>query len=798
MAGNHQTQKARPKKQPLRVVGTRHRRVDGMPRLTGEARYADDIMLPRMLHGKILRSPHAHALIKSIDTREAEALDGVYGVITGKDLPIKYGILPWTQDETALAVDRVRHVGEAVAAVAARDEETALEALRRIKVEYEPLPAYFEPEDALQPDAVQIHPNPKKKGNVSKHVLLEFGQVEEDFENAEVVIEGEYFFQGTTHAAIEPHCAVAHYDAQGFLTVWSSTQIPHYLHRELARVLELPQNRIRVIQPNVGGAFGGKSDPFDLEFCAARLSMITQRPVKILYTREEVFYAHRGRHPMKMRYRTAVDKNGRIRSLDAKILIDGGAYSSYGLVTTYYSGQLLASPYQLNSFRFDATRVFTNKPACGPKRGHGAVQPRFAMEVQLDKIAHALGIDPIELRRLNALPPFAKTVNEMQTRSNGFLQCLDAVEKASNWKQRYGKLPFGHGLGVAGSTYISGTNYPIYPNDMPQSGVQILLDRSGRVTIYSGISEIGQGCNTVLAVVAAEQLGVGLGDIRVVAADTDLTPVDLGAYSSRITLMAGQACFQAAEKLAQQIKQSVAKRWECQPQEVVLGEGQALHISDTEKRVPIAQAFVWAEEDHGTLSAVGYWQTIKEGVHGEYRGATIGASPAYSYSAHVAEVTVDVETGVVKVEKIWAAHDCGKALSPVSVEGQIEGSVYMGLAEALMEEHRVKANGTGLLDAPNLLDYRMPTALDTPDIESIIIESNEPMGPFGAKEAGEGPLHPAIPAIANAIFDAIGVRVDELPITPAKVLAGLRAQQQQAAATPKKAREKPAVPVESA
>ncbi|RMD99036.1 MAG: aldehyde oxidase, partial [Calditrichaeota bacterium] len=664
------------------VVGTRHRRVDGMQRLTGEAKYADDIFLPRMLHGKILRSPHAHAKILSIDCSAAEKLEGVYAVITGKDLPEHYGILPWTRDETALAIDRVRHVGDAVAAVAARDEETANAALKLIRVEYEVLPAYLTPEHALAEDAVQIHPNPKKKGNISKHVLLEFGQVDEKLQQAEIVIEGEYFFEGTTHTAIEPHCAVAHWDSQGLLTVWSSTQIPHYLHRELARVLGLPQHRIRVIQPNVGGAFGGKSDPFDLEFCAAKLSQITQRPVKILYTREEVFYAHRGRHPMKMRYKTAVDKNGHILAVDAQTLIDGGAYSSYGLVTTYYSGQLLTSPYIFDSFRFESTRVFTNKPACGPKRGHGAVQPRFAIEVQLDKVAHALGMDPIEFRRKNALQPFAKTVNEMQTRSNGFLECLDAVESASRWKERYGKLPFGRGLGVAGSTYISGTNYPIYPNEMPQSGVQILLDRSGRVAVYSGISEIGQGCNAVLAVVAAEELVVEIADVRVMAADTDLTPVDLGAYSSRITLMAGQACYQAASKLAAKIKKAVAKRWNCAETEVVLAERTAMHLREADKRIPVAQAFIWAEEDYGTLGEVGFFETIKEGVHGEYRGATIGASPAYSYSAHVAEVVVDAETGVVKVEKIWAAHDCGRALSPVSVEGQIEGSVYMGAAEA--------------------------------------------------------------------------------------------------------------------
>jgi 4-hydroxybenzoyl-CoA reductase alpha subunit len=759
---------------PHTVVGTRHRRVDAMQRLTGESQYTDDIILPRMLHGKILRSPHAHANIIAIDTSAAEKLDGVAAVITGKDLPIPYGIIPWTQDEHALALERVRYVGDAVAAVAARDEETALAALRLIKVEYEVLPTYFTPEEALGENVVKIHPHTKHKDNTSKHVHLEFGPVDEKLAEADMVIEGDYYFQGTTHTAIEPHCAIGHWDINGRLTVWSATQVPHYLHRELARVLEMPQSNIRVIQPDVGGAFGGKSEPFDLEFCVAKLSQIAKRPVKILYTREEVFYAHRGRHPMKMHYKTAFDKQGNILAVDAKTLIDGGAYSSFGLVTTYYSGQLLTSPYIFQSFRFDSTRAFTNKPACGPKRGHGSVQPRFAIEVQLDKAAHALGIDPIELRRKNAMPPNSKTINEMQIRSNGFLECLDNVEKASGWKERYGKLPFGYGLGVACSTYISGTNYPIYPNDMPQSAVKISLDRSGHATVYSGASEIGQGSNTMLAVVAAQELGLGIPDVRVISADTDLTPVDLGAYSSRITLMTGTACYEAATRLAKMIRKSVAKRWECQAKDVVLGDHRAIHLSRDDLRVPIAQAYIWAEEDHGALVASGAFNTITQGVHGDYRGGTIGASPAYSFTAHVAEVAVDVETGIVKVEKIWAAHDCGKALSPISVEGQIEGSVYMGAAEALMEHHEVKPDHAGLLDAPSLLDYRIPTALDTPEIESIIVESNEPMGPYGAKEAGEGPLHPAIPAIANAIYDAVGVRIDTLPITPAKVLAALR------------------------
>ncbi|HEX6939208.1 MAG TPA: molybdopterin cofactor-binding domain-containing protein, partial [Longimicrobiales bacterium] len=387
----------------LSVIGRRLRRVDGIAKATGRAVYTDDITLPGMLHGKILRSPHPHARILSIDTSAAEALPGVHAVITGRDMPVRYGIIPWTRDEEPLCVDRVRYIGDGVAAVAAIDEDTAIRALELIHVEYEVLPAFLEPEQALDPPAgaVPIH-EPKKpghNGNITKVVRLEFGEVDRELAESDVIIEGEYFFEGTSHTPIEPHCAIGWYDPAGKLTVWSATQVPHYLHRELARVLDLDVARIRVVQPTVGGAFGGKSEPFDLEFCVALLSMRTGRPVKILYTREEVFYAHRGRHPMKFRAKLGATRDGRIRAVDHHILIDGGAYASFGLVTTYYAGQLLPAPYAFGSYRFDATRVYTNKPACGPKRGHGSVQPRFAFEVQLDKLAEAVGLDPIELRR---------------------------------------------------------------------------------------------------------------------------------------------------------------------------------------------------------------------------------------------------------------------------------------------------------------------------------------------------------------------------------------------------------------
>ena len=725
-------------------VGDRFPKIDGVAKADGSGVYADDISFPRMLHAKLLRSPHAHARIRGIDVSEALKLPGVIAALTGDELPLKYGVIPWTHDEQALATDKVRFVGDEVACIAALDERTAEDALKLIRVEYEILPAVLSPEEALAHPEIKVNEK-AKVGNITKHVNLQFGDVDRAVADAAAIAHETYAYAGSTHAPIEPHCAVARVDADGNLTVWSSTQIPHYLHRELARVLGLSPAKVRVIQPLLGGAFGGKSDPFSLEFCVAKLAIKTGRPVKILFTREEVFYAHRGRHPMKMDVTVALESDGRIAAVDNKILIDGGAYASFGMITAYYAGQLLTGPYRFGTYRFDSYRMYTNKPPCGPKRGHGSVQPRFAFEVALDEAAEKLGLDPIEVRRRNFIGEEVDTVNGQRITSNGFLKCLELVEQASGWKERRGKLGPGRGLGVAGSMYISGTAYPVYPNEMPQSGVLVKLDRSGRVAIFSGASDIGQGINTLLCQIAAQELGCDPRHVTVVAADTDLTPVDLGAYSSRVTFMVGLAAQEACEKLAAKLQAAGGATFAeaCQKAEAIEG---------------------------APLAASGGYRTQKLG--GGYRGGTIGASPAYSFTAHVAEVAVDEETGIWKVERIWAAHDCGKALNPTLVEGQIEGSVYMGAAEAQMEE--MVYNDKGLLFGPSLLDYRIPTSMDTPDLQALIVESNDPNGPYGAKEAGEGPLHAAIPAIANALYDACGIRIRELPFYPQRVLKLLR------------------------
>ena len=776
----------------LRALGRRARRVEGLRKSTGAEVYTDDIVLPGMLHGKILRSTEAHARILSIDPGAALALPGVHAVITGRDMPTPYGIIPWTPDEHALCLDKVRFIGDAVAAVAAVDEDTANRALELIEVEYEALPAYLNAEAALAPEAAgePIHApkRPGRNGNILKHVQLEFGDVDGLMAESDEIVEGEYEFHGTTHTPIEPHCAIGRHNANGLLEVWSSTQVPHYLQRELARVLDLDVATVRVVQPAVGGAFGGKSEPFDLEFCVALLAIRTGRPVKILYTREEVFYSHRGRHPMKMRYRLGASRDGVLKALDAKTVLDGGAYASFGLVTTYYSGQLLTAPCHLESYRFDSKRVYTNVAPCGPKRGHGSVQPRFAFEISLDKMAERLEMDPFEIRRRNFMG-LGRTINQFKVNSNGFLECLEAVEGASDWKARRGRLGHGRGLGVAASSYISGTNYPIYPNPMPQAAVQVQAERSGRVTVLHGASEIGQGSDSTMAYIACEELGVPLDYVRVFSADTDLTPVDLGAYSSRETVMVGNACLEACRNLRRAVVGALAEHWGVPGDRVQLAGGWAFDTAavppgdgTTDRCIPIAEAFQIAESARGLLGAVGSYNTPKD-VHGDYRGGTIGASPAYSFTAHVAEAEVDEETGEVNVKTIWVAHDCGRALNPVLVEGQMEGSAYMGFAEALFEQQLFKEGGpeAGLHDGPSLLDYRLPTSLDCPEFEALIVESIDPEGPYGAKEAGEGPLHPSLPAIANAIYDAVGVRMDRLPFTPARVWRAIQESRESAA-----------------
>ncbi len=763
---------------PLKVVGKPFRKVDARAKCTGQTRFADDIVLPRMLYCKMLRSHEPHALIKKIDAKKALALPGVVAIITGSDLPIPYGILPVSQDEHALCIEKVRFVGDPVAAVAALDEDIAFEAMNLIEVEYEPLNTISSIDEAVMIDEPRIH-NYGDSGNIHKKISLEFGDVEAGFAEADLVREDTFFYEGNTHLPLEQHAAVAHFDPDGKLTLWSSTQTPHYVHRALARVLELPASHIRVIATPNGGGFGGKSDPFNHEVVVSKLAMLTGRPVKVTLTREEVFYCHRGRHPVLMQVKTGVKKDGAITAMHFKSFLDGGAYGSYGVASTFYTGALQTVTYEVPRYKFQGVRCFTNKPPCGPKRGHGTPQPRYGLEVQLDKIAEQLGLDPIEIRRNHLVKPFSVTANYLRIGSMGLGACLDKIAVGAGWRNKFSgwdpdkrKLPYGKGIGVACSSYICGAGLPIYWNNMPQSGVQLRLDRQGGVCVMCGSTDIGQGSDSILAYIVAEVLGIDPFDIRVVTADTDLTPVDLGSYSSRVTLMSGNAAIQAAERARELLAIAVAERLGVPIENISLAERRVFDVENPEAGVTFAEAVVLAESKFGTIGTVGSYSPPPS--PGKYKGSGVGPSPAYSYSAAIAEVDVDPATGIVVVERIWIAHDVGQSINPVLVMGQVEGSVYMGLGEILMEEMAYRANRNVVHKFPSMLEYKSPTTLEMCDVKTYLIEDADPNGPFGAKEVGQGPLLPVPPAVANAVYNAVGVRIDEVPITPEKVLKALR------------------------
>jgi 4-hydroxybenzoyl-CoA reductase alpha subunit len=639
-------------------------------------------------------------------------------------------------------------------------------------VDYEPLRALMSIEDALAHPEVRIHEYGDAP-NVHKAVALQFGDVEAAFAAADLVREDVFYFEGNTHLPMEQHAAVAQFGPDGKLTLWSSTQTPHYVHRLLGKILDMPPAHIRVVAAPVGGGFGGKLDPFAHEIAACKLSQLTGRPVKIALTREEVFYVHRGRHPVLMWVKTGFRRDGGITGMHFRSWLDGGAYGSYGVASTFYTGALQTVTYKIPAYKFEGARIFTNKPPCGPKRGHGTPQPRFAMECQIDKAAEQLGLDPADMRRRNLAEPFTKTANHLTVTTIGLGECLDRVIEASGWRQKWKALPPGKGIGIACSSYLTGAGTAVYWNDMPHSGVVVRADRSGGVSVLCGATDIGQGSDSILAYLVAEVLGIAPKDIRVHVADTDLTPVDLGSYSSRVTLMAGNAAIQAAERLRARIFDAVAAKLEVEPERLVARDGRVFVGDDEERSMAFAEAVVLGESRHGVLAFPGSYAPPRRA--GKYKGGGVGPSPCYSYSACVVEVDVDADTGEVKPTEIWIAHDIGRALNPLLAEGQVEGSIYMGLGEVLMEEQVFRK---GVHKFPSMLEYKTPTTLETPEIHTILVETDDPEGPFGAKEAGQGPLLPIIPAVANAVYAAVGVRIDETPITPDKVIRGLDLKRQ--------------------
>ena len=759
---------------PARNIGGYVPMIDGPEKVSGRAKYTADLLAPGMLAGRIYRSPYSHAEIIEVDVSQALRLSGVKAVVTGADCKETFGVLPIARSEHPLARDKVRYRGEPVAAVAAIDDATARQALALIRLKVRELPAYYTSAAAIAPGATQLHAH--RPNNIERDVLFELGSVDEGFRAADLVREASYDCAEVCQNQMEMHAAVADYDVErDRMTVHASTQVPYYVHLMLARILGMDISRIRVVKPHVGGGFGCRTETLNVELIAALLARRAGGCVRMVTNREETFITHRGRPQTDIRLKLGMRRDGRITAVECECDQRGGAHSGYGVVTILYAGSMLYAIYDLHNVKYVGKRVLTNTPPCGAFRGHGTVDIRFAFESLLDEMAHELGLDPIAVRRANYLAAPIFTDNDLMVNSYGLPQCVDWVERASGWKARKGRLGKDgqgrrRGLGFACSHYISGASKPVNWTGEPHATVKIKLDFDGSIVVLSGAADIGQGSTTILAQTVGEVLGLELARVRVVTGDSEVVPKDNGSYSSRVTFMVGNAAIDAAQNLKRVLVAAAARRLDARPEEVeCLGEIYRAGAQD--KGLTFSEVVTEALKDTGTLTVTGNYSTIPESHGGKkYRGAAIGGTMGYSYSAQVVEVSVDEDTGVVSVDKVWVAHDCGKALNRLTVEGQVQGSVWMGMGQAMSEE---TAYHDGLLITGNMLDYRVPTIEDSPPIEVAIVESNDPHGPFGAKEAGEGSLAAFLPALTNAVADAIGVRFNELPVTPDRVFAAL-------------------------
>lgn len=753
----------RPETRKYTQIGQSKPRIDGVAKVTGAGKYCGDLKFPNMLYGKLLGSPHAHAKILSIDTSEAEKIPGVVKIITHKDVPdLKYGISPARWDENVLCIDKVLFVGDKVAAVACADEETCYKALNAIKVEYEVLPAVLDYKTAMNEDQPRIHEEYER--NINTEIHHKFGDVEKAFAEAHHVRTDRFQGQRTYQSPIEPHSAISIWK-DNKLTVYSSTQSVHYFQYYIAREFGLKMGDVRVIRPLVGGGFGGKLEPTGLEFCGAVLSRLTGRPVKMFYDRYEMFQHNRGRHQGYYEMSSAVDKDGKILGVKANFLLDGGAYTSLGIATAYYSGGLLPLTYDFDNYQFDLMRMYTNLPACGAQRGHGAPQPKYAFESHLDNVALDLGIDPLEFRKRNSRKPYTNTCNGMGIQTCRLPEALDKIQEICDWdKKRNGGLPKGRGIGMATGSFVTGAGYPIYRNDYPSSSAMIRINEDGSsATLYTNAIDIGQGSDTVLCQMAAEAMGYRYENMKIVTGDTEIAPLDFGAYSSRQTAYCGWACKRAGEEIKAKILETAGFMLHLPPEDLICVDGMISSMSRP-KVEPIT--FEEAAKKYfvikGLLVGTGVYTVPRLG--GYHKGAPVATSPCYSFCTQAAEVEVDEETGEIKIIHAWDVHDAGQIINPALMKGQVHGAFGMGFSEAVSEE--VVFDKNGKIVNGDLGGYRIITALDMPSFTNDLIPSNdEPATPWGLKEIGEGSNNPTMGAVRNAIFNAIGVDVPVLPFS---------------------------------
>ncbi len=742
------------------IVGKRSPRITGALESSGKAKYAPDAELPGMLHAKILRSPHAHAKIKKIDIRKAKEFPGVASIITHHDVPrILYngaGTPPVEhilKDEYILD-DRVRFVGDKVAAVAAMDKDTAEEALALIEVEYEQLPAVLDPVKAMQSGAPKIHGAGQ---NIAAHIMREWGDIRKGFEEADCIFEDRYETSRQTHCALEPHSCVADYNkAAGELMVWTPTQVPFVVQRILSELLSIPMSKIRIIKTSTGGAFGGKNEVI-LEPICALLSMKTNKPVKMVLSREEVFTSTRTRHPCIIHLKTGVKKDGTITARSIKVVLDTGAYASHGPFVAGAMSSREIGLYKSPNLKFDGYCVYTNTPVCGAMRGYGNPQQSFAVELQMDEMAEKLGLDPVDFRLKNAIR--AGDLNPgtgIRLETCGLQDCIKKGSEKIGWKRKreMAKPRVGskrRGIGMACSTHSSGA-FPFKP-ESSSSIVTVYSD--GTAKVFTGAADLGQGSSTVLAQIVAEELGISLEDISVVSADTGIVPFDQGAYASRTTYVAGNATRLAAGDAKRQILEIASRMLNLDAKYLEINRGEIAAKGRTKKKISIAEVVRKSQ------------YSLKEGEVIVGKASYQPLSNAPYFGAQFVELEVDIETGQVRILKVVSAQDVGKAINPMAVEGQMEGMIYMGMGYALTENLLLNEKGSVL--NPNFTDYKLLHATEMPEVETIIVEPNESSGPFGAKGLAEGGLVPTAPAIANAIYNAVGVRIKKIPFTPERL-----------------------------
>jgi 4-hydroxybenzoyl-CoA reductase alpha subunit len=747
------------------IIGKPTPNIDGPAKVTGEAVYTFDMTLPNMLYGKLLRSPYPHARIISIDTSKAEKLPGVKAVITGKDTPGgKWGL--WRRfrelaDQEALATTKVRFIGDPVAAAAATTEEIAEKALDLIEVEYEPLPAVFEPMEAIKDDAPLVHEDFENNINATRHI--EWGNVDEAFAQADYVREDRYVLSAAHPSPTEVHNSLASYDkCTGRLTVWSSTQSPYFVQLNLADALKMREGDIRVIKPHVGGGFGGKNSTMPDSVNAALLSMKTGRPVKIVLDRDEEFAATEHRTGMHIAMKIGLKKDGTLLAKEVKVITNGGAYTGLGATTLYLVGTFITMPYTTPNYRYDACRTYTNTVWASSVRGFGAVSALFASETQLDRAAHDLGIDPLEIRRINAVTPGYEAPGQYKFESCGVLPCIEKMQERV--KEKWPKLEKDEGIGYAAFAYMSGGIFNWINTPYAYSSAHVKVNVDGMVDLYTQASDIGQGHNTVAAMICAEELGIGLKDIRLHLGDTAYTYADLGAWGSRETLMNGNAIKDAAAQVKQKLIEIARLK---------LGENIAYDLVAKDHRI-----YLELRPERG----ISYYDLVKDAIQandgvpltgvGHYTPHNKGMiSPAYGMGVMAIKAKVDRETGYVEARDVLVVHDCGQVINPLGARGQVEGSVHMGLGYGLCEE---MAFDQGLVLNPEFIDYKILRTRDMPQIEILDVPTYEPNGPFGAKEAAEATIAPTAPALANAVYHAVAAEFSSNVLKPEKVLKAIR------------------------